>query len=146
MQMLISAWPALAWALPALVLVSALYFLAKRHRTALGHLLVLAACFLIGALLMEFFTFMAARMARAGSAQAQPVLGSGTRTLLATMANPRSLTAAPWSLPWVAAWSVLAAYLWLLVAWALHLRGKASGGGGARKKAPARKSRKPARA
>ncbi|WP_440106228.1 hypothetical protein [Acidovorax sp. BL-A-41-H1] len=139
MQLLLSAWPALTWALPALVLLSAVVFLAKGNRSAFGHLLALLACFVIAALLMEFFTFMAARMARAGSTQADPVLGSGTRQLLATIANPRSLMAPPLSLPWVAAWSVPVAYLWLLVAWVLHLRGKR---GGSKKagKAPRKKA------
>lgn len=124
MQMLISAWPALVWLLPALALVSALYFLAKGDRRALGHLLALLACFVVGALLMEFFVFMAARVARSGSAQADPVLGTGTLQLLKTLANPRSLTAAPGSLAWVAAYSVLLSYLWLVVTWGAHLRGK----------------------
>ena len=132
MHMLISAWPALVWLLPALALVSALYFLVKGDRRALGHLLVLLACFVVGALLMEFFIFMAARMARSGSAQANPVLGTGTLQLLKTIANPRSLTAAPGSLAWVAACSVLLSYLWLVVTWALHLRGP-------RKSSPARR-------
>ncbi len=143
MHALLSAWPAVALLLPALVLVSAIYFLARGDRRALAWLLALLACFVIGALLMEFFTFMAARMARSGSREA--VLGAGTRQLLETMAQPRSLTAPPLSLPAVAAYSVLAAYLWLIVAWVLHLRGKP--GGGARKKKPAAKgTRKPARA
>ena len=144
MHMLIPAWPALVWLLPALVLVSALYFLVKGDRRALGHLLVLLACFVVGALLMEFFIFMGARMARAGSAQANPVLGTGTRQLLATMAHPRSLVAPPLSLAAVAAYSVLAGYLWLLVTWGLHLRGKPAGG--APKRKPRGAARKPARA
>ena len=143
MHALLSAWPAVALLLPALVLVSAIYFLARGDRRALAWLLALLACFVIGALLMEFFTFMAARMARSGSREA--VLGAGTRQLLETMAQPRSLTAPPLSLPAVAAYSVLAAYLWLIVAWVLHLRGKP--GGGTRKKKTATKgTRKPARA
>lgn len=142
MHALLSAWPALALLLPALVLVSAIYFLAKGDRRALAQLLALLACFVIGALLMEFFTFMAARMARSGSREA--VLGAGTRQLLETMASPRSITAPPLSLAAVAAYSVLAAYLWLIVAWVLHLRGKP--GGGARRKKPAKGTRKPARA
>lgn len=142
MHALLSAWPAVALLLPALVLVSAIYFLAKGDRRALAWLLALLACFVIGALLMEFFTFMAARMARSGSREA--VLGAGTRQLLETMAHPRSLAAPPLSLPAVAAYSVLAAYLWLIVAWVLHLRGKP--GGGARRKKPAKGTRKPARA
>ena len=132
MHMLISAWPALVWLLPALAFVSALYFLVKGDRRALSHLLVLLACFVVGALLMEFFIFMGARMARSGSAQANPVLGTGTLQLLKTIANPRSLTAAPGSLAWVAAYSVPLSYLWLVVTWALHLRGP-------RKSAPARR-------
>ena len=143
MHALLSAWPAVALLLPALVLVSAIYFLARGDRRALAWLLALLACFVIGALLMEFFTFMAARMAHSGSREA--VLGAGTRQLLETMAQPRSLTAPPFSLPAVAAYSVLAAYLWLIVAWVLHLRGKP--GGGTRKKKTATKgTRKPARA
>jgi len=142
MHALLSAWPAVALLLPALVLVSAIYFLAKGDRRALAWLLALLACFVIGALLMEFFTFMAARMARSGSREA--VLGAGTRQLLETMAHPRSLAAPPLSLPAVAAYSVLAAYLWLIVAWVLHLRGKP--GGGARRKKSAKGTRKPARA
>lgn len=89
-----SAWPALALLLPALVLVSAIYFLAKGDRRAFAQLLALLACWVIGALLMEFFIFMAARMARSGSA-AMPVLGTGTRQLLETMASPRSIAAPP---------------------------------------------------
>ena len=142
MHLLISAWPALALLLPALVLVSAIYFLAKGDRRAFAQLLALLACLVIGALLMEFFIFMAARMARSGSAAAMPVLGTGTRQLLETMANPRSIAAPPLSLAAVAAYSVLAAYLWVLVTWGLHLRGKPAGG--ARKK-PAKGARKPAR-
>lgn len=143
MHALLSAWPAVALLLPALLLVSAIYFLARGDRRALAWLLALLACFVIGALLMEFFTFMAARMARSGSREA--VLGAGTRQLLTTMAQPRSLTAPPSSLPAVAAYSVVAAYLWLIVAWVLHLRGKAVGS--TRKKKPAAKgTRKPARA
>ncbi len=142
MHALLSAWPAVALLLPALVLVSAIYFLARGDRRALAWLLALLACFVIGALLMEFFTFMAARMARSGSREA--VLGAGTRQLLETMAQPRSLTAPPLSLPAVAAYSVLAAYLWLIVAWVLHLRGQP--GGGARRKKSAKGTRKPARA
>ena len=105
-----SAWPALALLLPALVLVSAIYFLAKGDRRAFAQLLALLACWVIGALLMEFFIFMAARMARSGSA-AMPVLGTGTRQLLETMASPRSIAAPPLSLAAMAAYSVLAAYL-----------------------------------
>ena len=143
MQALVSAWPAVALLLPALVLVSVIYFLVKGDRRALAWLLALVACFVIGALLMEFAAFMAARMARSGSREA--VLGAGTRQLLELMAQPRSLTAPPLSLPAVAAYSVLAAYLWLILAWVLHLRGKP--GGGTRKKKPAAKGgRKPARA
>lgn len=135
------AWPVLALLLPALVLVSAIYFLAKGDRRAVAQLLALLACWVIGALLMEFFIFMAARMARSGSA-AMPVLGTGTRQLLETMASPRSIAAPPLSLAAMAAYSVLAAYLWVLVTWGLHLRGKPAGG--ARKK-PAKGARKPAR-
>ena len=76
MQALVSAWPAVALLLPALVLVSAIYFLVKGDRRALAWLLALVACFVIGALLMEFAAFMAARMARSGSREA--VLGAGT--------------------------------------------------------------------
>ena len=64
MHLLMSAWPVLALLLPALVLVSAIYFLAKGNRRAFAQLLALLACFVIGALLMEFFIFMAARRAR----------------------------------------------------------------------------------
>ena len=143
MHALLSAWPAVALLLPALVLVSAIYFLARGDRRALAWLLALLACFVIGALLMEFFTFRAARMARSGSREI--MLGAGTRQLLETMAQPRSLPAPPFSLPAVAAYSVLAADLWLIVAWVLHLRGKP--GGGTRKKKTATKgTRKPARA
>ncbi|MFY3383531.1 hypothetical protein [Paracidovorax sp. MALMAid1276] len=123
MPLVSSAWPAVAWVLPVLALLSVLYFLAKGDRRALGHVLALVACFLIGALLMEFFVFMAARMARSGSAQADPALGTGTRQLLQTLANPRSITAPAGSLAWVAAWSVPVAYLGLVAAWAVHLWG-----------------------
>ena len=44
----------------------------------------------------------------------------------------------------VAAYSVLAGYLWLLVTWGLHLRGKPAGG--APKRKPRGAARKPARA
>ena len=83
--------------------------------------------FLIGALLMEFFTFMGALMARTGSQHATPTLGTGTRQLLETIANPRSITAPPLSLAAWAAYSIPAGYLCLLVAWVLHLRGKKAG-------------------
>jgi len=138
MPLLMSAWPAVVLLLPALVLVSAIVFLAKGNRRAFAQLLALAACFL-----MEFFVFMAARMARSGSREA--VLGMGTRQLLETMANPRSITAQPLSLAAVAAYSVLAAYVWLLVTWVLHLRGKPAGGAKKKKSAKA-SARKPARA
>jgi hypothetical protein len=144
MHFLISAWPVLAPLLPALLLLSALYFLAKGDRRALGQLMALLACFVVGALLMEFFVFMAARMARSGSAQANPALGTGTLHLLKTMADPRSITAPPASLAAVSAYSVLLSYLWLLVTWALHLRGNK--GGGAGRKKSARAPRKTARA
>lgn len=144
MPYLMSAWPALALLLPALLLVSVVYFLAKGNRKAVAQLMALLACFVVGALLMEFFVFMAARMARSGSAQANPALGTGTLQLLRTMADPRSIAAPPASLAAVAAYSVLLSYLWLLVTWALHLRGK-QGGGAGRKKA-ARTPRKAARA
>lgn len=140
MQTLLSAWPAVVLLLPALVLVSAIVFLAKGDRRAFAFLMALLACYLIGALLMEFFVFMSARMARAGSA---PLLGTGTKQLLETLSNPRSLTAPPLSLPAIAAYSVLASYLWLLVGWGLHLRGKK---GGTAKKKPTKSTRKPAKA
>ena len=142
MPLLMSAWPAVVLVLPALVLVSAIVFLAKGNRRAFAQLLALAACFLIGALLMEFFTFMGALMARSGSQHTTPEVGTGTRQLLATIANPRSITAPPLSLAAFAAYSIPASYLWLLVTWGLHLRGKPAGG--ARKK-PAKGARKPAR-
>ena len=82
-------------------------------------------------------------MARSGSPGAMPQLGAGTRQLLETMANPRSIAAPPLSLAAVAAYSVLAAYLWVLVSWGLHLRGKPAGGS---KKKTAKSPRKPARA
>ena len=144
MQMPFSAWPALVWLLPALALVSALYFLAKGDRRALAHLMALLACFVVGALLMEFFVFMAARMARSGSAQANPALGAGTLQLLKTMANPRSIAAAPGSLASVAAYAVPLSYLWLVVTWGVHLRGKKTSP--ARKKAAGRSPRKTAKA
>jgi hypothetical protein len=144
MPQLMSAWPALAYLLPALLLVSALYFLAKGNRKALAQLMALLACFVMGALLMEFFVFMAARMARSGSPQANPALGTGTLQLLKTMADPRSIAAPPLSLAAVAAYSVLLSYLWLLVTWVLHLRGKQ--GAGASRKKSTRAPRKAARA
>lgn len=144
MQMLLSAWPVLVWLLPALVLVSALYFLAKGDRRGLAHLMALLACFVVGALLMEFFVFMAARMARSASTQANPVLGTGTRQLLQTLANPRSIAAPPGSLAAVAAYAVPLSYLWLVVTWAVHLRGKRAGP--ARKKTAGRSPRKKAKA
>lgn len=113
--------------MPALVLLSAIVFLVKGDRRAFAHLMALLACFLIGALLMEFMLFMAARMSRSGGVQGTPVLGDGTRQLLQTLANPRSITAPPLSLAAVAAYSVLLSYLWLLVTWVLHLRGKKPG-------------------
>ncbi len=124
-----SAWPVVALLLPALVLVSAIVFLAKGDRRAFSFLMALLACYLMGALLMEFFVFMAARMARAGTAQAMPVLGAGTKQLLETLSNPRSIAAPPLSLPAMAAYSVLVSYLWLLVTWGVHLRGKKPGAG-----------------
>lgn len=141
MPMLMSAWPVLVWLLLALVLLSALFFLAKGDRRAFAQLLALVACFLIGALLMEFMLFMAARMSRTGGVQGTPALGDGTRQLLQTIANPRSITAPPLSLAAVAAYSVPLSYLWLAVTWVAHLRG---GGkpGAVRKKKPAKASRK----
>ena len=127
MPMLLSAWPALALLLPVLWLVSAVVFLARGNRRAVAQLLALLACFLAGALLMEFFTFMGALMARSGRPQAAPTLGTGTRQLLETMANPRSLTAPPLSLAAFAAYGIPAGYLGLLVTWVLHLRGKKAG-------------------
>lgn len=127
MPMLLSAWPALALLLPVLWLVSAVVFLARGNRRAVAQLLALLACFLVGALLMEFFTLMGALMARSGRPQAAPTLGAGTRQLLETMANPRSLTAPPLSLAAFAAYGLLAGYLGLLATWVLHLRGKKPG-------------------
>lgn len=144
MQLLLSAWPFVVWALPALVLISALAFLVRGDRRAAGHLLALLACFLIGALLMEFFTFMSARMAGPGRPQTTPALGNGTLALLHTLLNRSSVTAPPLSLPAVAVYAVGVAYFWLLVTWGLHLRGKKSGGG--RKKPAAKGARKTARA
>lgn len=144
MHFLVSAWPVLSLLLPALVLLSAVFFLARGDRRAFAQLMALVACFLIGALLMEFFIFMGARMAPPGRAASVPELGTGTRQLLLTMASPRSIAAKPGSLAAVAAYGVLAAYLWMLVAWALHLRG--GGGGAGTKKKSAKAGRKPARA
>ncbi len=127
MPMLMSAWPVLVWLLPALVLLSAIVFLVKGDRRAFTHLMALLACFLIGALLMEFMVFMAARMSRSGGVQGTPVLGDGTRQLLQTLANPRSIAAPPLSLAAVAAYTVPLSCLWLLVTWVLHLRGKKTG-------------------
>ena len=78
MKMLLSAWPALTLLLPVLWLVSVIVFLAKGNRRAVAQLMALLACFLIGALLMEFFTFMGALMARSGSQHATPTLGTGS--------------------------------------------------------------------
>lgn len=144
MHILVAAWPVLSLLLPALVLLSAVFFLARGDRRAFAQLMALVACFLIGALLMEFFIFMGARMAPPGRAQSVPELGTGTRQLLLTMASPRSIAAQPASLAAVAAYGVLAAYLWMLVAWVMHLRG--GGSGKARPKKPAKAARKPARA
>ncbi len=144
MSTLLSAWPILALLLPALWVVSAIVFLAKGNRRAFAHMMALLACFLIGALLMEFFIFMGALMARSGSQHATPALGTGTRQLLETMANPRSITAPPMSLAAFAAYSILAGYLWLLIIWGLHLRGKTSGP--AKKKSPSKTPRKAAKA
>lgn len=140
MPLLISAWPILVWVLLALVVLSAIFFLARGDRRAFLQLLALVACFLIGALLMEFMLFMAARMSRTGGVQGTPVLGDGTRQLLQTIANPRSITAPPLSLAAMAAYSVPLSCLWLLVTWVLHLRGGGKSGAGKKKK-PA-KSRK----
>ena len=106
MPTLMSAWPVVALLLPALVLLSAVVFLAKGDRRSFSYLMALLACYLVGALLMEFFVFMAARMARPGTAQAVPVLGAGTKQLLETLSNPRSIAAPPLSLPAIAAYSV----------------------------------------
>ena len=62
-----------------------------------------------------------------GSQHTTPEVGTGTRQLLATIANPRSITAPPLSLAAFAAYSIPASYLWLLVTWGLHLRGKKAG-------------------
>lgn len=145
MQYLVTAWPVLSLLLPALVLLSAVYFLVRGDRRGFAQLMALVACFLIGALLMEFFMFMGARMAPPGRAQTVPALGTGTLELLRTMGSARSVAAKPGSLAAVAAYGVLAAYLWMLVAWTMHLRG--GGGTATRKKAkPAKGGRKPARA
>lgn len=141
MPLLMSAWPILVWVLLALVVLSALFFLAKGDRRAFAQLLGLVACFLIGALLMEFMLFMAARMSRTGGVQGTPVLGDGTRQLLQTIANPRSITAPPLSLAAMAAYSVPLSYLWLAVTWVLHLRGGGKPGAGKKKK-PAKASSK----
>ena len=141
MHMLLSAWPALALLLPALMLVSALALLVKGNRRALTQLLALLACFVVGAMLMEFFTFMGALMARSGAARTTPDLGAGTQQLLQIMGDPRSLTAPPLSLAAVAAYSVVAGYVVLLAIWAGQLRGKKSPP--ARKK-PAKGTRKAA--
>lgn len=141
MPLLMSAWPILVWVLLALVVLSALFFLAKGDRRAFAQLLGLVACFLIGALLMEFMLFMAARMSRTGGVQGTPVLGDGTRQLLQTIANPRSITAPPLSLAAMAAYSVPLSYLWLAVTWVLHLRGGGKSGAG-KKKTPAKASGK----
>ena len=141
MPLLMSAWPILVWVLLALVVLSALFFLAKGDRRAFAQLLALVACFLIGALLMEFMLFMAARMSRTGGVQGTPALGDGTRQLLQTIANPRSITAPPLSLAAVAAYSVPLSYLWLAVTWVLHLRGGGKSGAGKKKK-PAKASSK----
>lgn len=143
MPLLISAWPALALLLPALVLVSALVFLAKGDRRAFRHVLALLACFFIGALLMEFFIFMGALMARSGSQHAAPTLGAGTHKLWEAISNPRSITAPPLSLAAWAAYSIPASYAWLLVTWVVHLRGKKSAPA---KKKTARAPRKTAKA
>ncbi|KRC26915.1 hypothetical protein [Acidovorax sp. Root217] len=141
MSLLMSAWPILVWVLLALVVLSALFFLAKGDRRAFAQLLGLVACFLIGALLMEFMLFMAARMSRTGGVQGTPVLGDGTRQLLQTIANPRSITAPPLSMAAVAAYSVPLSYLWLAVTWVLHLHGGGKSGAGKKKK-PAKASGK----
>ena len=141
MPLLMSAWPILVWVLLALVVLSALFFLAKGDRRAFAQLLALVACFLIGALLMEFRLFMAARMSRTGGVQGTPALGDGTRQLLQTIANPRSITAPPLSLAAVAAYSVPLSCLWLAVTWVLHLRGGGKSGAGKKKK-PAKASSK----
>ena len=138
-----SAWAPLAYLLPALVLVSALYFLARGDRRAFGQLLALLACFLIGALLMEFFVFMAARMARSGSREA--VLGMGTRQLLETMAHPRSIAAQPLSRAARGPHRQLAAEQWLRGTTVLHRPGQPAPGR-RHKKAAKGSARKPARA
>ncbi len=141
MPLLMSAWPILVWVLLALVVLSAIVFLARGDRRAFLQLLALVACFLIGALLMEFMLFMAARMSRTGGVQGTPVLGDGTRRLLQTIANPRSITAPPLSMAAVAAYSVPLSCLWLAVTWVLHLRGGGKSGAGKKKK-PAKASGK----
>lgn len=124
MSLVLSAWPVFTLLLPALVLVSALVFWFQGNRRAVGHLLALLACFFIGALVMEFFVFTGALMARSGGRAPAPVLGAGTQMLLSTLADPRSVTASPRSLPALAAYSILVAYGGLAVVWGLHLRGK----------------------
>ncbi len=143
MSLLLSAWPVVALLLPALVLVSAIVFLVKHDRRAVAQLLALAACFFIGALLMEFFTFMGALMSRSGNPHTAPVLGAGTRALLDTIADPRSFTAPPLSLAALAAYSIAVGYGWLVVTWVLHLRGKKSAQA---KKTAAKTPRKTAKA
>jgi hypothetical protein len=139
-----TAWPAIALILPILVLVSAIVFLAKGDRRSFSFLLALLACYVMGALLMEFFVFMAARMARGGNGAPVPVLGTGTKQLLETLSSPRSIAAPAFSLAAVAAYAVLVSYLWVAVAWVLHLRGGSGKRGGSKKK-PAKTARKPAK-
>ncbi len=139
MSLLLSAWPVVALLLPALVLVSAIVFLVKHDHRAVAQLLALAACFFIGALLMEFFTFMGALMSRSGNPHTSPVLGTGTRALLDTITDPRSFTAPLLSLPALAVYSIAVGYGWLLVTWVLHLRGKTPT---AARKKPAKAPRK----
>ena len=143
MPLVMTAWPVLALLLPALVLALALWALARGDRRAVLQLLALVACYLIGALLMEFSAFIGALMARQGGDRAVPVLGAGTRLLLDTLASPRSIAAPPLSLPALAAYGLLASYLWVLLVLGLHLQGRRGGSGGrSAKAAPAAGQRK----
>ena len=144
MSLLLSTWPVWVWLLPAAVLLSAVVFLSQGRRRCAAWLLALVACYVVGALLMEFFVFIGALMARPSAGQPAPELGTGTLQLLRTLVDPRSLTAPPLSLPAIAAYSVIAAYLWLAATWVIYARSRSTARPA--RKTAARAPRKSARA
>ena len=102
--------------------------------------MALLACYLVGALLVEFFVFMVARMGTPWHGAGRPGAGRRHQATAGTLSNPRSIAAPPLSLPAIAA--VLASYLWVLVSWGCTCAARKR----ARAKEDQQSSRKPAKA